>query len=113
MGVQLGWWHSVEQQHEIAVINQEIINLVPEILEIEKAQRPSCIRVLQPGIFLLKVHPIGQYESEEAFAEEFEVMVGTEVHIVARESVLRLEKHKEIRLIQRFDREIVICLQKL
>jgi hypothetical protein len=40
-------------------------------------------------------------------------MVGTEVQVVGRESVLRLEKNRELRLIQRANRELVICLQKL
>jgi len=118
MGVLIAWWHSFEQQHEIAIINQEVINLVPEILEVEKTPRPNCVRVLQPGIFLLKLYPIQtpefyQHTEEEDGLDEFEIMVGTEVHIVSHESVFRLEKNKEIRLIQRCNREIVICLQKL
>lgn len=70
MGVLLGWWHSFEQQHEIAIINQEIINLVPEILEVEKTARPNCIRVLQTGMFLLKIHPIEVGDFYERSEEE-------------------------------------------
>jgi len=40
-------------------------------------------------------------------------MVGTEVLMVDQESVLRLEKGSELRIIQRVNREMVVCLQKL
>jgi hypothetical protein len=40
-------------------------------------------------------------------------MIGTEVHIFGNESVLRLEKNSEVRIILRSHAEIVIYMQKL
>jgi hypothetical protein len=40
-------------------------------------------------------------------------MIGTEVHILGNESVLRLEKNSEVRIILRSHSEIIIYIQKI
>ena len=40
-------------------------------------------------------------------------MIGTDVHLAGRENVLRLEKNSQIRIIERVEREIAFCVQKL
>jgi hypothetical protein len=29
LGVKVAWWHSFQQEHHFALINKEIINLIP------------------------------------------------------------------------------------
>jgi hypothetical protein len=64
LGVLLAWWHSCEQHLGIAVLARELINLVPEILQLENGPRPTCVRVHQSGLFLLKLHPVGGHGSQ-------------------------------------------------
>ena len=69
---------------------------MPEILEKGKGNRANYIKVTQQGLFLLKINPIEpnnlpfQNEESEESLDLFEVMIGTEVMVVGRESTLRL-----------------------
>lgn len=69
---------------------------MPEILEKGKGNRANYIKVIQQGLFLLKINPIEpnnlpfQNEESEENVDLFEVMIGTEVMVVGRESTLRL-----------------------
>ena len=54
----MAWWHSFEQEHQFAIINKEIINLIPEILEVGGGKRCNYIQVHQQGLYLIRVFPI-------------------------------------------------------
>lgn len=89
---------------------------MPEIIQVGPGNNPNFVKVHQQGLYLLKIHSIENNPSLEGDEEEddmFEVMIGTEVMVMGRENVLRLEKGNELRIIQRVNREIVVCLQKL
>jgi hypothetical protein len=83
----------------------------------------NYITVLQQGVYILRLLAlydphVGRVVLEsssvsEGEGEEFEVMKGTEVLILGRESALRLEKNTEIRVIMRSAGEILVGLQKL
>lgn len=62
MGVRVAWWHSYQHEHQFAIINKEVINLVPEILEVAKGPSPSFVRVNQQGLYLFRISPIGRNE---------------------------------------------------
>jgi hypothetical protein len=63
---------------------------------VAQGARPNCVRVHQQGLYLLKLFPIGPggpcfiEDDEEESEDEFEVMIGTEVHLQGHESVMRL-----------------------
>lgn len=124
LGVKIAWWYSYQQEHQFAIINKEIINLVPEILELPKSTHPNFIKVNQQGLYIFKASPIGNTraptfdptQEQEVDLEEdslFEVMVGTDVHLCRQETALRLDKNCEVRVIERSERELVFSLQKL
>lgn len=76
LGVKVAWWHSYQQEHQFAIINKEIINLIPEILELPKAHHPNFIKINQQGLYIFKISPIDNTHAptfdptEEEEAEE-------------------------------------------